>query len=69
MSDNIYTFTITSWKNLQIDFNNVYDVIKNMHPDFDDDYIPEYFGDNVDLILTKLYGDEYEFNSKCFSEI
>ena len=39
MSDNIYTFTIISQKNLQIDFNNVYDAIKNMHPDFDDDYI------------------------------
>ena len=69
MSDNIYTFTITSQKNLQIDFNDVYDVIKKMHPDFNDDYIPEYFGDNIDLILTKLYGDEYEFNSNENEEV
>ena len=69
MSSNIYTFTITSQKNLQIDFNNVYDVIKKMHPDFNDDYIPEYFRDNIDLILTKLYGDEYEFNSNENEEV
>lgn len=69
MSDNIYTFTITSQKNLPIDFNDVYDVIKKMHPDFNDDYISEYFGDNIDLILTKLYGDEYEFNSNENEEV
>ena len=63
MSSNIYTFTVTSQKNLSIDFNKVYDVIKKMHPDFDNNSIPDFFMDNVDLILTELYGDEYEYNS------
>lgn len=34
-----------------------------MHPDFDNNSIPDFFMDNVDLILTELYGDEYEYNS------
>lgn len=63
MSSNIYTFTVTSQKNLSIDFNKVYDVIKKMHPDFDNNSIPDFFMDNVDLILTELYEDEYEYNS------
>ena len=63
MSSNIYTFTVTSQKNLSIDFNKVYDVIKKMHPDFDNNSIPDFFMDNVDLILTEIYGDEYEYNS------